>query len=121
MKNDDYFTEDYDEIIAKQHLRHRVISDVILVILLIGLSLIYLAKDYAVSSTSEFHPYELRAEITDVYRVNDSYFITVRGQHDGSTEEHNIEITQDQFMKYKKGQFLTIRVNDRHCYIVGTS
>lgn len=120
MKHNYDFT-DYDEVVTRQTNWSKLICSVLLIILIAVLTCINKMSQFTILQNEPETNYDMLVTIDNIGRIDNYFYLKVSGVHDNNKEEHVIEITKDEFMKYKEGQMLSIRVGGQHCYILSVS
>ena len=109
--------EEFERHYYKQSELSLMFSTAIVIILLI-LSFVLcriLSDDFLLGT---FVPYEMTTTVLSIDRVDDSFSMTVKGMHEGQLEVHKVELTKHQYMQYKEGQEVIIKVDNNNCYII---
>ena len=114
----DLFSDDdnYEELCKKQD-RDSVFGTLGVLILMAFIIIFGLLPSIPEKQAEKF-AYQMEATIVSLDKGQDAYIAIVEGDHDGVIEHYTVDLTKQQFMRYKEQQPVTVEIKNNHCYII---
>ena len=114
-KNDSPFDKDLDNSYFKNELKSMIVS-LFALLALLAFAVQFANFDYP-QQDDVFEPYVLSGLVKSLDKIDGQYFMLIEVIHDGVKTEHQIELTKEQFVKYRVNDIIQVKITQHEWLI----
>lgn len=113
----DFFSDGYFDKNYARQVRHSILSSIGVLLILTTL-LFYGLKATEPNLPEDPGKFQTSAKIERLYRYDSTFVATISYLIDGEEASRNLEINEDDFLKYKEGETIVVEIHGSNCHIV---